>query len=313
VAVMAWGPAVLRCFSGICSGKGAAARDPPPGTTQEAQTRQVLKPVFRLDETEESPDRVTSIDELTENLGLMPAPPGASAPKAVVSTDYQLNSTRLLVLVPGVGAPSGSFDPRLGACGSASSLIRWADTNGFSSALFLGQALDSAPATVWEDVLKGSPAKFVVVVVGTDMMPAVEAALSSMHPLLYSRFRVVCTVPSRNGSHGVALSSSLEEGVKKHLKGAVMHLPSELWNSAGDARSAHQQLFEQVLTRQDKLANVEMKKYGGFQHLKENDMPGLKRLGVEERVAKLDRDRGDDELARLCKANCEDDEEPGVD
>merc|ERR1711879_388327 len=189
----------------------------------------------------------------------------------------------------------------------------WADANGFATALFLAQALEREPQKAWDSVLKGSPAKFVVIVVGNDMMPSVQVALASMHALLFSRFRVVCTVPGRDGSHGAGFSQSLPQDLKKHLSTALLQLPPELWSSTSDAKVAHQDLLQRVVTRQDKLENVELKKYSGMQNLKENDQPGLKRLGVDERVARLDRDRGNDELARLCKNHCDEEEEPGVD
>eukprot|EP00913_Durusdinium_trenchii_P016942 g15927.t1 len=71
----------------------------------------------------------------------------------------------------------------------------------------------------------------------------------------------------------------------------------------------------------DRWQSLELKKYYGFQGLKENDMPGLKRMGVDQRVQRLDRDRNNDELARLLKKHEEakskpeegSDEEPGID
>lgn len=310
---MGWGPALVRCVTEICSGRTAAARIPPTDAPQVDPRCQVFKPVLRLDESEQADDRLTTPEDLISSLGMLPAPPGATSAHAVVSADFQGNSSRLMVLVPGAGVPSGSWEPRLGGCGSSASLLRWADANGFSSALFFSQHLETAPAEVWEGVLKGSPAKFGIIVVGSDMMPSLQVALSSMHSLLFSRFRVVCTVPGRNGSHGAGFSPSLPQDLRKHLSGALVQLPLELWSSPSDGKTAHQDLFERVLARQDRLENVEIKKYSGFQNLKENDMPGLKRLGVEERVGRLDRDRGNDELARLCHANLEEDEEPGVD
>merc|ERR1712079_430040 len=137
-----------------------------------------------------------------------------------------------------------------------------------------------------------------------------------MHALLFSRFRVVCTAPGKNGgSEGLSQSLTSNPELKKHLNGVLLPLSTELWNVSRDARVAHQRLIEQVLDRQDKLERVEMKKYSGLKNLKENDVPGIRRVGVEERVERLGRDRGDDELARLINKHehDDDDDEPGVD
>mmetsp|Transcript_55409 Transcript_55409/g.101697 ORF Transcript_55409/g.101697 Transcript_55409/m.101697 type:complete len:123 (+) Transcript_55409:19-387(+) len=55
------------------------------------------------------------------------------------------------------------------------------------------------------------------------------------------------------------------------------------------------------------------------QNLKENDIPGIRRLDWQQRVARLDRDRNTDELSQLIQKHTRnsngnnDEEEPGVD
>merc|ERR1711920_327920 len=116
----------------------------------------------------------------------------------------------------------------------------------------------------------GSPAKFVVIVVASGMLPTLQVACSSMHALLFSRFRVVCTAPGINGgTEGLSSSLTSDPELRKHLNGALLPLPVEVWNSTGDPRAAHQRLLEQVTERQNKLETVEMKKYSGLSQLKE--------------------------------------------
>lgn len=270
----------------------------------------VVKPVFRLDEPE-ALERM-DLEELISCLDMQLAPPGATSPAAIVSANFQKNSNRLLVLLPAKGTPRGAWEPRLGGCGSVGPLLRWAEANGFATALLFADVFEAAPAEVFDRVLKGSPARFATVAVANGMLPMLQIALSSMHEVLFSRFRMLCATP---GPGSMELLVDLPVELRRHINSAMLRLPPELWVAGTDPRTAYMQLFEVLLEREERIDRKEMTKYKSFQNLKENDMPGLRRLNVDERVARMDRDRGNDELARLCKNNeaDEDEEEPGVD
>jgi len=278
----------------------------------------VVKPVVRLDEQEEP-----TLEELAVHFKLLEAPPGVKPPQGLVTPDFQQNSARLLVLLPSAGTPLGAWDGQ----GTAAPLLRWAEANGYAVALFSSAALQAAPADVWDRILRGSPARFVGVAVAGDMLPTLLTALSSMHPLLYSRFRAVCVAGGEgpggaapaDASQLLATGPQLPEDLRVHLRGAMLRLPPA--PAAPDRGSAPQQLFELLLEREDRWQRIEANKYAGFQGLKENDMPGLRRMGVEQRIERLDRDRGNDELARLlrkhekqaARGDAESEDEPGVD
>eukprot|EP00416_Gambierdiscus_australes_P007796 CAMPEP_0171141904 /NCGR_PEP_ID=MMETSP0766_2-20121228/141463_1 /TAXON_ID=439317 /ORGANISM="Gambierdiscus australes, Strain CAWD 149" /LENGTH=147 /DNA_ID=CAMNT_0011605657 /DNA_START=1 /DNA_END=444 /DNA_ORIENTATION=- len=146
-------------------------------------------------------------------------------------------------------------------------------------------------------VLRCSPAKFVAVVVAAGGIGALGAALQPQHPLLYSRVRAVCVQGGTESAGGK---------VPKELEGAVVGLPED-----------HLRLFELLQELEERWQRREAGKYNGLRGLKENDVPGLRRISMEKRIERLDRDRNDDELARLLRKheqNQEDsEEEPGVD
>merc|ERR1719291_231425 len=254
------------------------------------------------------------------------APPGADPPLALVSRDFKKNSSRLLVVVPSAGAPQGVWDAALAAgsgSGTSAPLLRWAEANGFAMALFCGEGPQGLSPEAWDGVLGGSPAGCASVLVAGGMLPAVEAAMDKLHPLLYSRYRSVCVAPPPPGgeeppaasSGGVAAEGSAE--LRQHLVRALLRLPPE-W-ARQDAFSAHQQLFEALLRREDFWSQNEVKKYAGFRDLKENDVPGLRRIGVDKRVERITRDRNNDELSQLMRkhernaAGVGEEDEPGVD
>jgi len=278
----------------------------------------VAKPVVRLDEAEDAGP--PSFQKLLARFGMQEGPPGAEPPvPAVVSANFPRNVKRLLVMIPSSGAPPGAWNGH----DSAAQMLSWAEANGYATALFSAQALEASPSEIWDRVLRGSPAGCVTVVVADGMLPVLQAALLPMHPLLLSRFRAVC-VPSENGGGSardfaqrlLAQGPAMPDEIHSHLRAVLVRIPSpvdrEPW-------AWHEHLFELLQEREDRFQKTEAKKYAGFQGLQENDMPGLRRMPVEKRIERLDRDRGNDELARLLRkhekqaGDGDDEEEPGVD
>lgn len=206
-------------------------------------------------------------------------------------------------------------------------MLAWAEANGYATALFSAAALEAATSEIWDRVLRGSPAGCVTVVVASGMLPVLQAALLPMHPLLFSRFRAVCVVsdsgtgaaPRDWAQRLLAEGPEMPDELRGHLRSVLVRIPDPTGLAP---REWHQHVFELLREREDRFQKTEAKKYAGFQGLKENDMPGLRRMPVETRIARLDRDRGNDELAQLLKkherqagagAYESDEEEPGVD
>lgn len=306
------------CFANCFGGFAGVSATSSAASPEISDRRAVVKPPPLGESCDDGP-QVESYEVLATVLGLTAAPPGARPAVAYVSRDFQHNPARLLVLVPLAGAPANSWDPSLpGSRGSAVPLLRWAQANNYAMAMFAGQDLKGSPALAWDRVLRGSPARYVAVAVAEGMLSVVHEALSQLHPLLLSRFRTLCV---RSGDV-VAASRCREEQawspeLREHLLGATVCLPAA-FEELG-AQVARQRLFELLLEREERWQRTEMRKYQGFQGLKENDMPGLRRMSVEQRIERLDRDRGNDELARLLRKHeheaggVDSDEEPGVD
>lgn len=316
---------MLRCLAGICPGSGAG----PPVPQEEMRLAHLCKPTLRVGEAYAPAlgAEAAALEECCARLGMTGAPPGADPPLALVSRDFKTNSSRLLVVVPSAGAPRGVWDAALAAGsgpGTSAPVLRWAEANGFALALFCGEGPQGLSPQAWDGVLKGSPAGCASVLVAGEMLPAVEAAMDQLHPILFSRFRSVCVAPPPPGgkepqgasSGGVAAEVSAD--LRQHLAKALLRLPPE-W-ARQDAFSAHQQLFEALLRREDFWSQNEAKKYAGLRDMKENDVPGLRRVPVDKRVERITRDRGNDELSQLIRkherntAGCgEEEDEPGVD
>lgn len=306
---------MLKCLAGICGGEATHSNGkhglPQP---EEDCGRQVVKPTIRLDEGEAV--AAASFDDLVSRLGVVLAPPGAAQPVAVATEDFPRNCSRLLVLLPAAGAREGAWDVESQGCrGDPVPIFRWAQANGYSACLFSAAALAEAPAEVWDRVLRGSPAGSVFVLAAAGALPTLAAALAPAHPLLYSRFRLAVAPFEGTGGWPPAWPADLPTELVAHLAGAVLRAPAG-W-AEQEPRAALQGLFELLAMRETRWQKAEARKYAGFQTLKENDMPGLKRMGVEQRIQRLDRDRANDELAQLLRRNekAEDDvaDEPGVD
>lgn len=306
---------MLRCCAGICCG-GVDSRPPAnQGAAKAPAVHQVVKPTLRLDE-EEAP-AVSSLSDLASLLSLTLAPPGAVEPVAVTTDDFPRNCNRLLLLLPSAGAPSGAWDTSArDGRGSPVPIFRWAQANGYAACLFSAAALEEAPTETWERVLKGSPAGCVFVLAASGSLPTLARALQPIHPLLYSRFRVALAPFEGPAAWPPAWPADLPAELIEHLAGAVLRAPAA-W-AKEEPRGVVQLVFECLALRESRYQNAEARKYQGFQTLKENDMPGMKRLGLDERIARMDRDRGNDELAQLLKKHehgkfDEDELEPGVD
>eukprot|EP00435_Cladocopium_sp_Y103_P049837 s1260_g15.t1 len=295
---------MLRCLAGICCGNSAPEEN-------VVLVRQVVKPIRPLD-CKEPCVQAKTLKHLTK-YGLVLAPPGADVPIAVVSSNFETNSSRLLVVVPAPG-DAAIWDPTLGEHGNVAHMMLWAEANGYASAFFSHQALSASPAENWDRVVRGSPARHATVIVASGMLNCLQAALQSVHPLLFSRFRTVCIF----GADTLEDFNAQTPELRRHLEGSTVAIPST-WQQL-ETQVAYQYLFELLRDKEERWHTLELKKYAGFQGLKENDMPGLKRMGVDQRVQRLDRDRNDDELARLLKkheearSKAEDsEEEPGID
>jgi len=303
---------MLRCCAGICGGN-AAERRPPDADPRMAQEHlRVVKPVVRVDEMREP--KQTSFENLIDRCGMQPAPPGVSDPGAIVSPDFQKNSTRLMVVVPSGDAPPGAWNGQ----DTALPLLLWAQANNWAVALFSSQTLKADPAGFWDRIMLGSPARFAVVVVGHSMLNSVVSALCALHPLLFRRFRAIFAADRDGlgaGNLDLEGGPTLSQQLRAHLGAALLPLPCE---SLMAEPMAHQRLFELAMQREDRWCRGEASKYSSFDNLKEGDKPGLKRMAVDERIQHLGRDRGNDELSRLLRKHeqvqlGEEEEEPGVD
>jgi hypothetical protein len=275
----------------------------------------VVKPVVRVDELRE-PEQA-SFERLIDRCGMQPAPPGVSDPGAIASPDFPTNCTRLLVVVPSGDAPPGSWNGQ----DTALPLLLWAQANNFAVVLFSSQRLKADPAGFWDRIMVGSPARFVVVVVGHNMLNTVVTALCPLHPLLFRRFRAIFAADRDGpvaGNLGLEECPTVSEQLRAHLGASLLPLPCE---SLMAEPLAHQRLFELAIQREERWCRGEATKYSGFANMKEGDKPGLKRMQVDERIQHLGRDRGNDELSRLLRKHEqaavstgeEDEEEPGVD
>lgn len=303
---------MLHCCAGICgaqnSEKSNGASKGKPKFESEVQ-----HPVLRLDEPETLD---ASVEDLIGIHQLQAAPPGADPPVALVSPDFRKNPHRLLVLLPSAGAPFGSWDPDLECgCGATIPMLQWAEANGYAAVLFSAAALASAPSEAWDRIMIGSPAKYVVVAAaGREGLLTLHAALAPLHSLLYSRVRTVFTGAAAMGGELPAKPPEL----RGHLRGAQVQWPEEGFQQK-EPRLVRRRLIELALTREDVWSKQETTKYSGLQNLKENDIPGIRRLDWQQRVARLDRDRNTDELSQLIQKHAKssngnnDEEEPGVD
>jgi len=315
----------MRCWAGIC-GDGGASRRAAAAARASASMSTVAKPVLRLDEPYESPGASASFQELVDSFGLVPAPPGLAEPRALVTSNFQKNSSRLLVVLPSSDASWAIWDDSLGqphAC--VAPLFRWAAAGNFAVALFSASALQAAPAETWDSVLKGSPARFVAVAAAGGALKLLQDALTPVHPLLYGRLRCVCSPWTCNGTSDLKAPSGEDgEELFKHLQGTLVQLPAS-WADL-EPYGMHQCLFQLVAASEERFQKGEMLKFSGFQNLKENDVPGLRRMPMDTRIKRMDRDRDNDELARLLRkhereagaagpaaAAPVDEEEPGVD
>jgi len=298
---------MLRWCADICN--------PPerPHGRPRPEIRALVKPVRRLDDVLEPPD---SLEYFCDSLQMEPGPPGMEPPAALVSKHFCENAARLLIIVPAPGTPLAcGFDPRLNSSdsrkGDAGDLLRWAEANQFATLLFSAQALESSP-DVWDRVLRSSPAHYVAVAVAQGALPLVCGALEKLHPLLYTRVRTIFVLwDDVKGAMGAP--PSYPEDLVTHMKGSLMQLPAE-WSSL-DAFAMFQCWFQLLLRQEDFWMEQEMRKYMGLSSLKENDVPGLRRVPVDDRVSRLDRNRDTDELSRLLQTTVENgnEEEPGVD
>mmetsp|Transcript_66559 Transcript_66559/g.138976 ORF Transcript_66559/g.138976 Transcript_66559/m.138976 type:complete len:306 (+) Transcript_66559:69-986(+) len=305
---------MLRCLGRICCGgvEPTALAPPPPEDLGKLKT--VWEP--KLPEEGTAPQAPSSFETLADEHELLLAPPGAEVPIAVVTPDFPRNVNRLLIMIPSAAAAPGTWDTSVkDASGLSVPVFKWAQANGYAACLFSASALEADAGETWDRVLKGSPAGSVVVLAASGALPMLARALQPVHPLLFSRFRAALAPFEARHAWPPSWPGQLSKELVAHLAAVLVRPPAD-WE-AQEPRKVLASLFELLALREGSFEKAEAKKYQSFQGLKENDMPGMKRLGVEQRIARLDRDRGDDELARLLKQNeaakYQDDDEPGVD
>lgn len=304
-----------QCLAGICGGSGAK----PAGRKEEIT---LTKPAFRLDE-EQVNDAPPEF--FRERFGMEFGPPDADPPIALVTENFRKNANRLLALIPSAGAPFGSWDTSLpDGRGGAVPLMHWAEANNYAVAIFSSDVLRKDPAA-WDRILAGSPARHVVVLVATGELETLHTAMEPVHELLYARTHVVSTPRGLASSATAVLDRpplpDKPQPLREHLFVAQAYWPEE-W-AAVEPKDFRQRLFQFLLEKELMWQEKEASKYCGLRNLKENDVPGLRRIGLQERVDRLSRDRNTDELARLIDTHAgqargelplnEDDDEPGVD
>lgn len=295
---------MLRHVATSCC--GPAAKTKP--------SSEVLRPcLIKKPEDLLPPVEQESVDSLVERHDLMLAPPGAETSDALVSSDFPKNCLRLLVLIPSANSSAGSWDTSAGSHGLAGPVIQWAQANGYAVCLFLSSALKAGPAEAWERVMKGSPAGTVFTLAARGTLSTFAEALAPVHPLLFSRFRLAIEPFGSEDTLPPTWPVNLEKELLEHLDGIVLRVPEPLLQK--EPKDAVTMLFEKLERIFIRFQQHEAKKYIGFQGLKENDVPGFKRLSADERISRLDRDRQNDELARLLRQNCRpnDSEVPDID
>jgi len=234
---------------------------------------------------------------------LQPAPPGQAAPDAWVTLDYPKNPKKLLVLIPSPNDPPGHWakaenSPDSAGLGlpTAPRLLRWAERNGYAACLFAAEALEQDAEGAWIRVFTRNPSRSVYVLTAPGAVASFVACLKEEHPLSYSRIRsLVCTQP------GEAQQAMLTAGtdVKAFLK---RYVTADLTDQSKTAETFCQDCFTLFSGIEKKYQEDEFKKMGALAGLKEFDVPGLRRVPVDQRVSRINRDRDDDELSRLIKA-----------
>jgi len=311
---------MLRCCAGICAGgvetaktNGSSGVSHANGSNGDSAAK-----IPKLKAGEQYAPTVSSMEEL-ERYGLEPAPPGIQPPWAATTADFKKNPDRLLLIVPSPSASSwGVWDDTLNdeshaGRGDVVPLVRWAMANRYAVVLFDGKVFAADPTGKYDMIMKHSPARFVTAIVAVHAQPMFREALKGMHSLLYTRLRTVIIAGP------VTPYEDKESEVTSHLRKSTACVP-EPWMRL-DAFTMHQCLFEMTEERVDRWTKNEANKYAGFNAMTENDVPGLKRISIETRIKRLDRNRNDDELARLLNRHEqaaglgreEEEEEPGVD
>lgn len=234
---------------------------------------------------------------------LQAAPPGQNEPDAWVSLDYPRNSKKLLVLVPSPDDPPGhwakshesSVETGVGLP-TAPRLLRWAERNGYAACLFSAKAMQRDPHGAWTRVFIRNPSRSVYIMTAPGGIDLLVNCVKEEHPLSYSRVR--------------SLASAQADEVEKAILTADTDMKTLLKRCAApDFREEGQPAeafckgcFAHFQDIDAKWQENEANKLGALAGLKENDVPGLRRVPVDQRVNRINRDRANDELSRLCRA-----------
>lgn len=260
---------------------------------------------------------------------LIPAPPAVPDPDAWVTCDFRTNVKKCFVLIPSPGAPGGHFGLKgAESVASAPRLIRWAEANGHAACLFSAEALARDPGRAWKRLIPNSGAHSVYIVVAPGAFSSLAAALKTEHALTYTRIRLV--VPSRvqdaldvvprgkpvisektpllddgagNGLLKNAKPESTDDLTDFFRRRVAWAMPPE-WERPDptDVKVQYDTLFRLFAEVEDAFQEREYQKMDALSNLKENDVPGMRRIAVEDRVQRVNRNRHEDELSRLLKA-----------
>lgn len=307
---------MLRWCGNICSGyrqardqhyddEKKARRARRDGTASQVS---VVQPARRLDEPEDDGlDAAAAYLSLSTEFGMTSAPPGHDLPGALVSPDFKRNPARLLVMMPGKGSEFGAWDPTAGPRGAPVPLLQWAQSNSYAAVLFSAKQLAERPAMM-DEVLQGNFSKRVTVLVARGELPTLLALLAPLNAILYARMGTICIQADDGISADAAVdaitgAAGLPVDLGAHLRTSLVQLPTE-WAEL-DAHLMRQSLFMLLADRENRWQEGEAAKFAGLSGLKENDLPGFKRMPISTRVQRLDRDRGNDELAHLIDSNME--------
>jgi len=211
--------------------------------------------------------------------------------------------------------------------------LQWAQSNEYAAVLFSASRLAEQPSLL-DEVLAGNFSKRLTVLVARGEMPTLLKFLAPMNSILYARMGSICIQADDGASADAAVdtitgSAGWPADLGVHLRSSLVQLPTE-WAEL-NAHSMRQSLFMLMAERENRWQEGEALKFAGLSALKENDLPGYKRMPISKRVERLNRDRASDELAQLIDANMEhfkgegaaakalasqpadDDDEPGVD
>lgn len=222
---------------------------------------------------------------VVEKFNLKGAPSYVDSPSAYVTQDFQKTAEKVLAVLPEPQAPEFSLND----CFKTPHVIQWGVENSYAMAVFTGHAV-SELVSVWDDVMRGCPARFLAVLVTPAALPLLHAALSNLHPLLYTRLQLVCVIWGKEGDESPDwLPPPKPKELCTHLKNVLMHLPPTWAGLTQEAR--HFQLFEFLQSRIDDWETGQGQNYATLQTQRQEDIGNLHKLSIPQNLDRLDRRR----------------------